>query len=91
MAWTIRFDERAFKDLARLDRHVQRQILHYLERRVATADDPETFGKSLTGPLTGLWRYRVGDHRVVCRIQREQITVLVIAVGHRKDIYDRLP
>jgi mRNA interferase RelE/StbE len=91
LAWAIRFDERASKDLARLDRHIQREILRYLEDRVATADDPEAFGKSLTGPLAGLWRYRVRDHRVVCRIQREQITVLVIAVGHRKDIYDRLP
>ena len=90
MAWTIRFDARAAKDLARLDRSVQRKILHYLENRVALANDPEDIGKALTGRLSGLWRYRVENHCVVCRIHREQVLVVVLAAGHRKDIYEGL-
>ena len=89
MAWTIRFDTRAGKDLARLDRSIQRKILHYLETRVANSDDPESLGKSLSGDLSGLWRYRVEDHRIICRIVRDEILIVVLAVGHRKDVYDR--
>ena len=88
MAWTIRFDIRAAKDFARLDRSIQRRILRYLESRVAVADDPESLGKSLSGELSGLWRYRVEDHRIVCRIVRDEILIVVLTVGHRKDVYD---
>ena len=88
MAWTIRFDSRASKDLSRLDRSIQRKILHYLEDRIAVADDPESLGKSLSGDLSGLWRYRVEDHRIVCRIDRDEILIVVLAVGHRKNVYD---
>ncbi len=89
MAWTIRLDPRAQKDLSRLDRGVQSKILRYLETRVALTDNPETLGKALVGSMSGLWRYRVEDYRIVCRIQHEQITVLVLAAGHRKHVYKR--
>jgi mRNA interferase RelE/StbE len=89
LAWTISFDPRAERDLLHLDRSVQRQIIRYLETRVAFSEDPILLGKPLSGSLAGLWRYRVENHRVVCQIQREQITVLVVAVGHRKDIYKK--
>jgi mRNA interferase RelE/StbE len=87
LAWTIRFDPRAAKDLARLDRSIQRKILHYLETRVAPVEDPESLGKALSGDLSGLWRYRVEDHRIVCRIHRDEILIVVLVVGHRKDVY----
>ena len=89
MAWTIRFDTRAAKDLAKLDRSIQRKILHYLESRVANAEDPESFGKGLSGELSGLWRYRVENHRIVCRILRDEILIVVLAAGHRKDVYSQ--
>ena len=89
MAWKISFYPDAEKDLARLDRTVQRRITQYLLTRVATAQDPGDLGKPLTGTLAGLWRYDVGDYRIVCRIRHELILVLVLAVGHRKDIYER--
>ncbi len=87
MAWTIRFDPRAVRDLKRLDKSIRRKIVRYLETRVSPADDAEDLGKGLTGPLVGLWRYRVEDYRIICRIERDVLVVMVLAAGHRKDIY----
>jgi mRNA interferase RelE/StbE len=85
--WTYRVDERAFKELRKLDRQAQRDILAYLDQRVATEEDPRRFGKGLRADLAGLWRYRVGNYRILCQIKDSLLLVLVISVGHRKDIY----
>ena len=87
MTWKVEWDERARRELRELDRRVQRVILRFLRERIAPPDDPRRFGKSLRHELKGLWRYRLGDYRIVCRIEDEQITVVVLAVGHRKRIY----
>jgi mRNA interferase RelE/StbE len=87
LAWTIEFDERAKRDLARLDKQIQREIIRFLETRVASAADPRAFGHALGHQLAGLWRYRVRDYRVICRIQDSELIVLVIAIGHRSKIY----
>lgn len=59
-----------------------------IETRIATNEDPRRFGKALKGNLRGLWRYRVGNFRIICRIEDEVLSVLVITIGHRRDIYD---
>ena len=87
MTWVYRFDERALKELRKLDRQVQREILAFLDERVAGEGDPRRFGKSLKADLAGLWRYRVGDHRILCLIRDGELLVLVLVVGHRKEIY----
>lgn len=87
MPWTYRFDERALKELRRLDRQIQKEIITYFDKRVAGLSDPRRFGKALTGSLSGLWRFRVRDYRIVCRIENREMVVLVLAVGHRKDVY----
>lgn len=88
MVWTIEYDPRAEKDLRRLDKQVQKEILDYMDTRIAPADDPRAFGKPLRHSLKGLWRYRVMDYRVVCEIQDERLVVLVVAVGHRSKVYE---
>ena len=88
MAWTIEYKPDVIKDLKKLDRATQRQILSYMEDRVANAADPRDFGKPLRHNKFGLWRYRVGDYRILCEIQESHVVILVIAVGHRKRIYD---
>ena len=88
MAWTIEWDERAVKDVKKFGSVARRRIVEYLERRVALATDPRKLGKPLTGTKFGLWRYRVGDYRVICRIEDKQLVVLVVKVGHRKNVYD---
>ena len=87
MTWAVEFDDRALKELHKLDHPAQRRILQYLRERIATPDDPKRYGRPLTGPDLGLWRYRVGPYRLVCRIERQRVVVLILAVGHRKDVY----
>lgn len=86
MAWKIEIEDRAEKSLERLDKTAQLRIINFLDK-LTTQDNPRLQGKALTGNYSGQWRYRVGDYRLICRIQDKQVTVLVLDVGHRKDIY----
>lgn len=88
MAWTVDLDKRAEKELSKLDRPDAQRILKFLHQRVAERDDPRSIGKPLQGAQMGeLWRYRVGDYRLICEIQDEVLVVLVIRIGHRRDVY----
>lgn len=87
MGWKIKFEANAIKDLARLEKEPARRILAYLTKRIAVLEDPRQAGDALKGGLAGLHRYRVGDYRVICEIQDTALVVLVIRVGHRKDVY----
>jgi mRNA interferase RelE/StbE len=86
LAWRIEFDSSAEKALRKVDPAWQARIVAYLEELV-TLPDPRVRGKSLTGKLTGLWRYRTGDYRIVCQIQDDVLIVRVIKIGHRRDVY----
>jgi mRNA interferase RelE/StbE len=86
LTWHIEWDDRARKELRSLDPQYQKKILSYLRER--TQENPRNFGKKLSGNKVGLWRYRVEDFRVVCRLEDDKLTVFVVAVGHRKQIYD---
>ena len=85
--WQVSFSPSAEKALGKLGRTAQIDILRYLNARIATSGDPRRFGKALTGGLGGLWRYRVQDYRIICQIEDSEITVLVLNVGNRRDIY----
>lgn len=87
MSWVYRFDARALKELKKLGRQSQWAILAYLDERVAGNADPRRFGKGLKAGLAGLWRYRIGDYRILCQIRDRELLILVVAVGHRNDIY----
>jgi mRNA interferase RelE/StbE len=89
LAWTIEFDQRAERDLAKLDKSIQKRIVRYLQERIAPADDPRSFGHGLTHALSDLWRFRIGDYRILCKIEDDCLIVLVVAVGHRSTIYER--
>lgn len=85
MIWRIEWDERARKELRSLDPSIQKQILRYLRERLL--ENPRQFGRELVGNKAGLWRYRIQDYRVICHIKDQSFVVLVVAVGHRKEIY----
>ena len=87
MAWTIEYAETAKRQLRKLDKTVARRIVDFMDERVAPSNDPREIGKALKGPMGDLWRYRVGDYRVICDIQDKLLTVLVLRVGNRREIY----
>ena len=88
MAWKVEFDGAAEHDLDKLDPQVARRILSFLFERVATLDDPRSIGEALKGSKLGdLWKYRVGDYRVISDIQDGALRVLVVQVGNRREIY----
>lgn len=86
MTWKIEFDDRARRELRNLDSSSQQQILRYLRERIATDENPRRLGGPLRGELAGLWKYRVGSFRVICDIQDAAITVLVVRIGHRREV-----
>jgi mRNA interferase RelE/StbE len=75
------------KQLKKLDKSVARRIIGYLAE-VGTLDDPRSRGKGLVGDRAGVWRYRVGDYRVLCEIQDVELVILTVEVGHRNSVYD---
>jgi mRNA interferase RelE/StbE len=87
LAWQIEFTPEAEKQLSKIDRQTAKRILNFLSERIAPAEDARTAGKALKGVLRQFWRYRVGDHRIICRIQDDRLLILVIRVAHRSDAY----
>jgi mRNA interferase RelE/StbE len=87
LAWTIDYTHTAKNQLKKLDKPVARRIVDFLDDRVAKHEDPRSLGKALTGALGTLWRYRIGDYRVICELQHRAVTILVIRTGHRREVY----
>lgn len=87
MAWTIEYAASVQKSIRKLDVQTRQRIRNYLEERIAALDDPREQGAPLLGTLGGLWRYRVGDYRIICEIHDDRLRVLVLSVGHRREVY----
>jgi mRNA interferase RelE/StbE len=87
LAWTIEFDTSAAKALKKLDRPVQHRIIRFLRERIAPSAAPRALGKAVRGSQGEFWRYRVGDYRLLCRIEDDVLVVLVVTIGHRREIY----
>lgn len=88
MAWTIEFTDTALRQLQRLDRSVGRRIRKFLHERVAPMEDPRSIGQALHGQHLGeFWKYRVGDYRLVTRIEDNRLLILVVRLGHRREVY----
>lgn len=83
MRWTVEYTNRAKKSLKKMDRRVAEQILDFMDN----LEDPRSKGKALVGNLHNIWRYRVGNYRILTRHENDHLIVLVVDVGHRKDIY----
>lgn len=88
MAWKIDFVPDVEKTLANLGSEATKRIFKFMRQRVANLEDPRNVGESLKGSrLGGLWRYRAGDYRILCEIQDEKISILVVRVGRRREVY----
>ena len=89
MQYRIVFTDRAKKQIKKLDKHIASLIIGWLEKNIQGCENPRRHGKALVENKSGEWRYRIGDYRVICEIQDEEIVVLVLEIGHRKNIYDK--
>lgn len=87
--WSVEFVESAHSDLKKLDKAASRHITQYIAERLIGPEDPKRFGKPLSGELKGLWRYRVGDYRLICHIHDQDVIVLVLRIAHRKAVYKK--
>ncbi len=86
MTWKIKWEDFAVKQLRKLDKQAEKRIISYLKKIVL--GNPRKQGKPLTGDKSRFWRYRMGEYRIICRILDDELIVLIIAVGHRKEIYN---
>ncbi|MGH8126769.1 MAG: type II toxin-antitoxin system RelE family toxin [Gammaproteobacteria bacterium] len=87
MTWRIEWSLTASKAFLKLDLVERRRIAQYLQQRVAGLDDPRRLGRALKGEKRGIWRYRVGDYRLLCRIEDDRLRILVLKIGHRREVY----
>ncbi len=88
MAWTIEYATSVRKNLKKLSPDNRKRIRKFLETRLAGLQEPRQLGKALKGSkFENLWRYRVGDHRIIAQIKDQKVTILIVRIGHRKDIY----
>jgi len=85
--WRVEFDRAAVRDLRRLGTDAESRVLGYLRQRITGSANPRRFGHALPGDRKGLWRYRIGDYRIVAAIEDNRFVVLVVAVGHRREVY----
>mgnify|MGYP000748712664 CR=1 FL=1 len=89
MVWKIEYHNKVEKDLRKLDRKAQAEVLNFFDEKIAPTDNPFLLGKPLKGRFQGCIRYCIGQYRAICQIEDNQLIVLVLRVGHRRNIYDK--
>lgn len=87
MSYSVEYSARAVRDLKKLDRYIRTLIISWIEKNLVNCDNPRQFGKALAANRIGQWRYRIGDYRVLAEIDDGKVLIMVVNVGHRKDIY----
>ena len=87
MSYRVETTARFRKEFKKLDRYTQRILKSWMEKHLIGCEDPRATGKVLTANLAGLWRYRIGDDRLICEIEDEELVILTLTVGHRSEIY----
>jgi mRNA interferase RelE/StbE len=85
--WSVRLEKRADRDLARLGAQDRSRVLRFLHERLPELPSPRAIGAALGGPLAGLWKYRVGDIRIIADIRDEEVLVLIVEIGNRREVY----
>ncbi len=87
MKYTVEYTPGALKELKKLDRYMQALIIGWIEKNLVDCEDPRRHGKALTANRTGQWRYRIGDYRLIAEIEDDRVIILILNVGHRREIY----
>ena len=89
MAWTIEFVPAAAKELNAIGATQATRIVRFLSTRLSRLDDPRSIGEALKGRLGQLWKYRIGDYRIIADIQDKRVLILIVRIGHRREVYKR--
>ena len=87
MKYELRTDKRFDKAFKSLDRPVQKTIKAWIENNLIDCEDPRRNGKALSGNLKGIWRYRIGNYRLLCKIEDKKLIIFALNIGHRREIY----
>jgi len=87
MNYEVIYTKKAVKSLRKIDKEQQKLIVSWIEKNLVDTEDPKTIGKPLKGTLNEFWRYRVGNYRILAEINDNELKIIVVNVGHRKDIY----
>ncbi len=87
--YSLEYSKRSIKELQKMDRYTRQMIYSWISKNLVDCTDPRAHGKALTANRKGQWRYRIGDYRLICLIQDEELIILAITVGHRKNIYEQ--
>lgn len=87
MTWTISFDKYALKALSKLDKQNRNRILQFLKVDLLGLNNPRQIGKALTGKFKGMWRYRVGNYRIICEIVDTELVIVAVVIEHRSNVY----
>jgi mRNA interferase RelE/StbE len=88
MVWTVEIESAAERELKKLDPQIAKRILLFLHERIASLEDPRTVGEALKGSQLGsYWKYRVGDYRIISRIEDQVLCVIVVKIGNRREVY----
>jgi len=86
--YTVHWTKKAQKQLSKLNRSVANHVVQWVHKNLDDCENPRQHGKALTANRTGQWRYRVGDYRIIAEIKDSEVVILVLEVGHRKEVYD---
>lgn len=87
MQYKVILTERAIKELRKMDRYTAALILGWIEKHLEGCENPRLHGSALKSNKVRQWRYRIGNYRIICEIQDDKLTILVLEVGHRRKIY----
>lgn len=88
MQYRVELTDRVIKQLKKIDKHTSALIMGWIEKNLDGCENPRMHGKGLTANRTGQWRYRIGNYRLICEIKDEEVLILVLEVGHRREIYN---
>lgn len=87
MHYQVVYSERALKELKKMDRYTRQLIFSWISKNLDGCENPRSHGKALTANRSGQWRYRIGDYRLICQIQDQELIILALSVGRRREIY----
>lgn len=87
MSYHVKTTPRFDKEFKKLDKYTQQMIKSWIGKNLQNCENPRAHGKGLTANKSGQWRYRIGDYRLLCLIQDQELIILALTVGHRRDIY----